>query len=371
MASIKPYKAATGRRWRVQYRSPDGKSRTKQGFRTKTEAELWAAEQTTQIGSGTWLDPAAGKITIRKLSEVWWEGRQQLKESTLKADKDRLENAVLPKWGDRQAVSIRPSEVQAWVGGLDLSGSTIRHLPSILAQMLDVAVQDRMIPANPAREVKLPRKVKAVKVYLAAQQLALLAECAGDNSAIVWVLGTVGLRWGELAGLQVGDIDQQRSRLKIHRSVTYVEGRPVVSLPKTHARREVSVSLPVMRMLVKRARGRDPKDWIFTSPDGQPLRPQKSDRDFFAASVRRAQKKDEDFPTLTPHGLRHVAAGLMISQGMHVKAVQRQLGHASAAMTLDTYADLFDSDLDSVGSAMGEAISGVVEMSWNQKLRAL
>jgi len=57
-------------------------------------------------------------------------------------------------------------------------------------------------------------------------------------------------------------------------------------------------------------------------------------------------------PRVTPHDLRHTAASLAISAGANVKAVQRMLGHASAAMTLDTYADPFDDDLDNVASAL-------------------
>ena len=73
---------------------------------------------------------------------------------------------------------------------------------------------------------------------------------------------------------------------------------------------------------------------------------------WFAAAVRRAQKLDPDFPKVSPHDLRHTAASLAISAGANVKAVQRMLGHASAAMTLDTYADLFDDDLDLVAGAL-------------------
>ena len=54
----------------------------------------------------------------------------------------------------------------------------------------------------------------------------------------------------------------------------------------------------------------------------------------------------------------------MVSSGANVKVVQSQLGHASAAMTLDTYSDLFDEDLDAVGAAMDTKISDVVELSW-------
>lgn len=58
---------------------------------------------------------------------------------------------------------------------------------------------------------------------------------------------------------------------------------------------------------------------------------------------------------MTPHDLRHTAASLAISSGANVKAVQRMLGHASAAMTLDTYADLFDDDLDAVAERLASA----------------
>ena len=60
-------------------------------------------------------------------------------------------------------------------------------------------------------------------------------------------------------------------------------------------------------------------------------------------------------PRVTPHDLRHTAASLAISAGANVKAVQRMLGHASAAMTLDTYADLFPDDLDAVAESLTAA----------------
>jgi len=65
-------------------------------------------------------------------------------------------------------------------------------------------------------------------------------------------------------------------------------------------------------------------------------------------AVRRCQESDPAFPSLTAHDLRHTAASLAIHAGANPKVVQRMLGHASAAMTLDVYADLFESDLDAV-----------------------
>ena len=57
---------------------------------------------------------------------------------------------------------------------------------------------------------------------------------------------------------------------------------------------------------------------------------------------------------MSPHDLRQTAASLAVSSGANVKAVRRMLGHASAAMTLDVYADLFDDDLDAVAVALNQ-----------------
>ena len=58
---------------------------------------------------------------------------------------------------------------------------------------------------------------------------------------------------------------------------------------------------------------------------------------------------------LTPHELRHTAASLTVAAGANVKAVQRMLGHGSAAMTLDVYSGLFDGDLDAVADRLDVA----------------
>jgi len=65
----------------------------------------------------------------------------------------------------------------------------------------------------------------------------------------------------------------------------------------------------------------------------------------FADGVASCKASDSDFPTLSPHDLRHTAASLAVSAGANVKAVQRRLGHSSSAMTLDVDDDLFEDDL--------------------------
>ena len=76
----------------------------------------------------------------------------------------------------------------------------------------------------------------------------------------------------------------------------------------------------------------------------------------FRPAVARCHDTDDTFPTITPHDLRHTAASLAVSVRANVKAVQRMLGNAKASMTLDTYADLFDEDLDEIADRLNDAI---------------
>lgn len=93
---------------------------------------------------------------------------------------------------------------------------------------------------------------------------------------------------------------------------------------------------------------------VFGDGDGHLIRSNSQDG-WFAAAVKRAMIEDPSFSRVTPHDLRHTAASLAISSGANVLAVQRMLGHASAAMTLDTHADLLDEDLDNVAAALNRA----------------
>ena len=96
------------------------------------------------------------------------------------------------------------------------------------------------------------------------------------------------------------------------------------------------------------ASGRD--DLIFPGADGEYLRRPVSHSGWFVKAVEKSAA-----PRLTVHDLRHTAASLAVSAGANVLALQRMLGHKSAAMTLDNYSDLLDTDLDAVAKALGTA----------------
>ncbi len=93
-----------------------------------------------------------------------------------------------------------------------------------------------------------------------------------------------------------------------------------------------------------------------TTASGTVLRLRNWRRVVFDPAVRAASLSD-----VTPHDLRHTAASLAVASGATVKSVQRMLGHASAAMTLDVYSGLFDDDLAALADRMDAAARAAAE----------
>ena len=358
MASIKKYKKNKGYGWRVQYRAPDGTNRTKQGFRTKNEAEAWAAANTINLGRGTWSPETERRRTVHDLGTTWLATQTHLKPSTYRTTESTWRVHVEPYWGGWQIGHIKRSDVLTWLANIDGGASTIRKAHACLAQVLDVAVGDGVLAINPARGVRLPRKPRATKVYLTTEQVRLLAKDC-KRPELIWLLATTGLRWGEAAALRVRDVNVLRGRVHVERNAVTVGSEVVIGTPKTHERRTVAVPKKVMAMLENLINGKAPDALLWPAGNGGPL-PNPSQPDWYYGNLERVMEANPDFPYVTPHGLRHVAAGLMVGSGASVMVVQSQLGHASAAMTLDTYADLWDEDLDAVAAVMDERLRGVL-----------
>ncbi|WP_287001801.1 tyrosine-type recombinase/integrase, partial [Gordonia sp. UBA7860] len=220
-------------------------------------------------------------------------------------------------------------------------------------------VEDRRIPRNPCDGVKLPKRQHADRAYLSHEQVQALAGAVERNPEVVRFLAYTGLRWGEMAALRVQDFDMLRRRVNVSRSVTE-SGGLVWSTPKTHERRSVPFPAVLADELAALMAGKGRDELVFVDLRGGVLRNSNWRARVFEPAVRGLQDCGE-FPDLTPHDLRHTAASLAISAGANVKAVQRMLGHAKASMTLDTYADLFDTDLDGVADALDAAIRSTAD----------
>lgn len=357
MATIEAYTNAAGKTlYRVRYRTPDRQQTSKRGFKTKRDAQQFLHELESSKAKGSFVNPADSRATIGALGAQWLSHQSHLKPSALRPVESAWRLHVEPVWGRHVLSEIRHSDVQAWVTKLtgSYSPTTVLRAYGVLAGILDTAVKDRRLAVNPARGVNLPRKTAKRKIYLTHQQVALLAQQAGVNGTLVEVLAYCGLRWGEATALRARDVDLENRRFTVHENAVMVNNTIHVGTPKSHVSRTVPFPKFLADDIAARVANETPDRLLFG--DGHEHMRLPNSRDgWFAASVRRAQKIDPTFPRVTPHDLRHTAASLAVSAGANVKAVQRMLGHASAAMTLDVYSDLFDDDLNAVAKALDKA----------------
>jgi integrase len=181
---------------------------------------------------------------------------------------------------------------------------------------------------------------------------------------LVYVLGTCGLRFGEVADLRWRDLDLKNLRLRIVRSVTLVDGVFEIGSPKAGKGRTVSLPAFVADLLL--APG-PPDALVFPDSRGGHMRGTNVRRRWWSQAVAGAelyprtetnaageQTTVYDFKL---HELRHTAASLAIQAGVNIKALQNMLGHESAGLTLDRYGHLYDSDVDAVGLAVNALLT--------------
>ena len=362
MGSVYAYETKAGKKlYRIIYRRPDNTQTQERGFGRKRDALQRLAEVETTKAKGDYVDPADAKAKLEVLAIDWLKGRKSvMKPSSYRPLESAWETHVKKKWGARSVGSVRHSEVQAWVSELaeTKSATTVLRVHGVLAAVLDIAVRDRRLNRNVARGVTLPRKKKKSRAYLTHQQVADLAADSA-HPALVLFLAYTGLRWGEATGLRVKHLDAAKRRVSVEENAVLVNGHIEVGTPKTHENRQVPYPDFLDDGIAAASAVKHSEALVFG--DGQTwMKLPNSERGWFAGAVNRRRAADPTFPRVTPHDLRHTAASLAISAGANVKAVQRMLGHASAAMTLDTYADLFDDDLDDVATALSEARSSAI-----------
>ncbi|GAB2572395.1 tyrosine-type recombinase/integrase [Leucobacter ruminantium] len=377
MGSVHSYTTAKGeKRYRIAYRRPDNKQTNERGFKRKRDAELRLAEVEISKIRGEFVNHRDGNVTLDMLGSDWLNTKKAVvKPSSFLSFSTAWKVHVQPKWGARKVASIRHSEVQAWVSELTTakSATVVLRAHGILASILDAAVRDQRIVKNVARGISLPKKKAKGKPYLTHAQVEQLAAVA-SKPTIVRFLAYTGLRWGEMAGLHVEHVDTKKRRVNIRQNAVTVGSKIEVGTPKTHEARTVPYPAFLDEEIAALIKGKGARNILFG--DGEHYMPlPRTKSGWFSRAVERCIAADTEradkavkrgevpppiVPRVTPHDLRHTAASLAISAGANVKAVQRMLGHASAAMTLDTYADLFDDDLDDVAAALDRARSNVV-----------
>lgn len=336
----------TGMVWRARYRDDQGKEHVRH-FDRKKDGDEWLDEATAALVNGTHIDPSDGKTTFQEYADHY-RSIQVHRPSTADRVQNALEKHTYPMFGHREMSSITPSEVQAWVKkmSLTMAPSTVAVIHGIVSSVFKTAVRDRKIHRNPCEGTKLP-EVPPSKVTPpeTAEIVALHGAIKDEYKALVHLIAASGLRSGEAFGLTVDRVDFLRGIVTVDRQALYPPKKPIQFGPP---KRPASYrDIPVPRSLIEvlslhiATFGTGEHGLIFTDGEGGFVR-----RSSFSAKVWLPAIKSAGLKAGTRlHDIRHYYASLLIRNGESVKVVQKRLGHASAAETLDTYAHLWpDSD---------------------------
>lgn len=343
-----------GRRWRARWVDDAGQERTR-AFERKVDAQKWIDDQTSKLVTGVYADPN-NRTTVAVVADGFLGSQGHLKERTRYEYRSLANALILPKWGQVRVNEIRRSLVESWLAGLvneGKSGSRVRQAGRLFSQIMDYARADRLITLNPCADVKLPREHKArADHYLTTEQVWALSEAVGERWAVLArTLAFTGLRWGELSALTVSDVDLERRRFTVSKAYSDMGGRIVLGSTKNHETRWVPIPAGLGREIRPLVKGREPGALLFHR-DGAPIPASYFLRTVLRPAVKSVKGIPDEFVT---HDLRHTAASLAIRGGVHVKTLQRMLGHKTATLTLDRYGHLFPDDLDAAGRIMDSA----------------
>src|SRR5450631_2504018 len=144
--------------WLARYRPVAGGTQKYRTFSRKVDAQRWIDETTAAMVTGTYVDPKAGKVTVRQYATTW-QAMQVTRENTTRNTDVALRLHVLPYIGDRPIASVRPSDLQALMKTLSatLAPGTVGQVYKVARRMFASAVDDRMLAASPCHRVRLPR----------------------------------------------------------------------------------------------------------------------------------------------------------------------------------------------------------------------
>ena len=285
---------------------------------------------------------------------------RKVDEVTMQGYKTLADGHILPYF-DQKEVPVRSlyhTMIQRYMdekhecGRLDgkggLSPRSLRLHKNIISQALDLAVQSKLIPANPCQFVELPQNVRYESTFYNAKQLQdLFKALQGDELLpLVKITALYGLRRSELLGLQWDSIDFERKTMTIRHTVSKVTEDVAKDKTKNASSRRSFPLTAEAEAIFRRAKeleqqnraafGREYQEnsYIFKWPDGHPYSP-----DYISHRFNRLLKK-HGLPHIRFHELRHSCASLLIDMGFTLKDVQEWLGHSDIKMTANIYAHL-------------------------------
>jgi integrase len=328
-----------GKRWAARWRDPDGKQRYR-AFERRLDADNFLAGQRADLMRGSYIDPRESKVMLKSYAEQRWLPAQvHLRPNSASLYASHVANHVVPLLGDRPLGGLRRPDCTAFVAALaakPLAPSTVHTVYAVLRSLMQSAVEDQLIPANPCARVPLPRLDKRVVVPLAAEAIAALAAAMPARYEVaVWLAAGAGLREGEALGLTVPRVEFLARRLVV---VEQMQNKVLSPLKTRASKRVIPVDDLVLNAVTTHMQRWAPGTGqiLITNRLGRPVQ-----RNSFGFCWREAVEA-AGLPVGTRfHDLRHFYASSLIAAGLHPKVIQERLGHATMAETMDTYGHLF------------------------------
>jgi len=262
---------------------------------------------------------------------------------------------------------LRPTDIEALILAMrakPLSDSTIRSTYTVLRLGLNGAVRDGLLARNPAALVPSPGMARHEAKYLDADTVAAMLRAAQSSRyhLALLLIATTGLRRGEALALAWDQVDLDAGVLKVAATIARIEGRLLISGPKTvRSRREVPLDPVVVTMLrrhrtaQKQEQLRAGNQWVntglvFTTERGTAVDPNNLLR------VAQTAATVASINGVGLHTLRHSAAVAWLESGVHIKAVADLLGHSSISITGDTYGHTSDTAARAAVEGLGRQL---------------
>lgn len=353
--------------WMAQWRDAAGKGH-KKTFRRRKDAQAFLVEVQKQVADGTfteiqpkpmsgvfqeWLADLDTRVQLKEIkpstASAYRCGVRQFTEAFGDYRSDALSAKAIAAWRAKQAKRIEAGEIKpkTFNNALNLLHAILawaRHPARAYLKHDPLVGQKRLTVRRPEAD------------FLEDDDMAALLGAVESNprdSAIIHLALFCGLRRGEVFGLQWGDVEAGESggRIRVRRSVHQGE----ITLPKTaNSERTVDAPQTVLDTLNRhRQEFAADSDWIFPSATGES--PLDSDN-WYSRRFVKLRASAELRPTTGMHSLRHTYASILIRNGENLKYVSRQMGHASASFTADTYGHLFQSQTTEAMQRLDAAI---------------
>jgi integrase len=339
------------RRWLIRvYLGRDHETK-KRNYHNRTihgsmrEAQAYLTRKMRERDLGRDLEGA--KITLNEYLDRWLKTAvgPRVRPKTFQDYQGMLHRYVRPILGERILAALRPLDLQAMYQHMTergLSARTIRYAHVLMKGAMQQAVRWRLLLENPADGLKVPQQVRNEMRSLTVEQARVLLKAAEGTKygPVLAVALTTGMRPSEYLGLKWQDIDWARQTVSVVRSIRRLNGKWCFSDTKRlRSRRPIKLQnwiVSLLHDLHTKVSAQDlypeARDLIFRTPSGQPI-----SADYLAKHFR-SILDIAGVPRMRLYDLRHSAATIALAAGVSPKVVSEQLGHASTAFTLDTYA---------------------------------